>query len=431
MAWDEASRRAQRAEKEKLRKAKQKKHIAIFTAVAVLAVAVIIAVALLSRCSGPAGTVPTNPTEPSQPVATQPNVEAPTQPTEPPKEDTVIRFLAAGDLNITENVVASGGDNYDFTRSFLDVSPILAGADLTSINLEGVLCGAPYGASGSAPIELAHALKRSGVDILQLANSYAMHRGVSGLRTTIDAARAAGLEPVGVSRTPAEFQEKGGFTIFEVKGVRIAVVSFTKGMLDGTALPPGTENMVNVLYTDYDSTYQKVATAKITAILEAAQAQKPDITIALLHWGSEYNDNISKTQKTIANLMLQNGVDAIIGTHPHRVQQIQYDPENHTLVAYSLGDFFGDVPRSGSEYSILLELEITKRTDGTTLLTGYDYIPIFTQIEEGMQPRVLRIREAMAAYESGYVDRVSEQTYEAMKYALTRITARITPPEEE
>ena len=39
--------------------------------------------------------------------------------------------------------------------------------------------------------------------------------------------------------------------------------------------------------------------------------------------------------------------------------------------------------------------------------------------------KVLRIREAMKAYEDGYIDRVSQETYDAMAYALERIEARI------
>ena len=90
------------------------------------------------------------------------------------------------------------------------------------------------------------------------------------------------------------------------------------------------------------------------------QDEKPDITIALLHWGSEYNDDISDTQKSIVNLMKKQGVDVILGTHPHTVQAIEYDELAGTLVAYSLGDFFGDASRGGTNYSIILDLEITK-----------------------------------------------------------------------
>lgn len=343
--------------------------------------------------------------------------------TEVPK--TVIHFTATGDLNVSDRLVNSGGMEYDFSHVFLDVGHLLADADLATVNFEGNLCGAPYGSTASAPQGLMQTLKNAGVDMLQLANSYAINRGVSGLLTTIDGVRQAGIEPVGVFKNQEQYQDQRGFTLFEVQGVRVAVVAFTKGM-EGTTLPPGNEDCVNVLYSDYDSLYQKVNKEKITTVLHAVNQAKPDVTIALLHWGSEYNDTISKSQKSICNLLLENGVDAIIGTHPHYVQQIKYDPAAGTLIAYSLGDFYSDSGKAGSEYSIILDLEITKdHTTGKTSITGYNYTPVFSVVEEGKPVRVMRIREAMTAYEAGHLEKVSKETYEAMQYALKRIEARV------
>ena len=360
----------------------------------------------------------------SPPVATQPaeNVQS----EESQSDTTVIHFAATGDLNITQRVVASGGANYDFSGAFLDVAPVLSSADLTTVNLEGDLAGAPYGSNGTAPQTMVQTLRRAGVDMIQLANSYAVNRGVSGLMTTIDSVRQAGMEPVGVFKDEAEFQDKQGFSLFEVQGVRIAVVAFTKGMARSTGLPPGNENCVNTLYSDYNSTYQDIDKEKIDEIMKAVEKQEPDITIALLHWGSEWNDSISKSQDAICELLQEYGTDAIIGTHPHYLHKIDYNSENGTLVAYSLGDFIGDAPEAGTEYSIILDMEITKdNTTGEASVTGYSYTPIFTVTEKDKPVKVVRIREAIAAYESGYMEAVSQETYEAMKYALTRIEQRI------
>ena len=90
---------------------------------------------------------------------------------------------------------------------------------------------------------------------------------------------------------------------------------------------------VNLLYEDYYTTYQTINKKGIRNILRAAESEKPDITIALLHWGSEYNEDISDSQKSIANLMISEGVDAIIGSHPHLVHQVDFNEEEGTLVA--------------------------------------------------------------------------------------------------
>ena len=213
--------------------------------------------------------------------------------------------------------------------------------------------------------------------------------------------------------------------IRDIRGIKVAFIAFTKGM-DGTALPAGNEGCINLLYTDYDSTYQKVNTDGIKQVLSAVKEESPDLTVALLHWGSEFNDTISETQGSIRDLMLENGVDAIIGTHPHYVQKMEYNQESGTFVSYSLGDLFGDAARAGSEYSVVLNLEITKNNHtGETSITNFYYTPIFTVAEENQPLRIVRIREAISAYEAGHLDRVSESTYEKMKYALTRIEARI------
>ena len=381
-------------------------------ALAVAAV-VILAVVLIGNADG------------KKPVDTRPT-ETVVKETEPKGEQTVVHFAAAGDLNITDKVVSSGGAGMDYSRVFADVLPLLAEADLTVMNLEGNVVGAPYGTQqASAPVQMLNVLATAGVDMVQMANSRSIHNGITGLAATLSAIRTAGIEPIGAYASNDEFSDNGGYTLWEVEGVRIGVVAFTKGM-DNMALPAGSENCVNVLYKDYSSTYVEVDTDRITDILERLEKEKPDVTIALVHWGSEYNDTHSKTQEKIRDLMLENGVDAILGTHPHYVQQVDFDKEAGTLVAYSLGDFLGDRDRSGTEYGVVLNLEITKDNgEGTAKITGFDYQPIFTSRDGEGLLRVLRIRPAIAAYEGGYLDKVSAEDYAAMVNALARIDARI------
>lgn len=418
MALDPEELKRRRQQAAARRKAAQKRLVIRLSIAGVLLLCGILILTIsLHSCKNNEKTPEVTVPETTLPPATEP------EGTLPPT--TVIHFAAAGDLNVTQRVVASGGAEYDYSDTFLDVGYLFADAELATVNLEGNLCGTPYGSNGSAPQSLMTALKNAGVDMVQLANSYSINRGVSGLISTIDGVRQAGMEPLGVFRDQGEFDSKQGFSLFQVEGVRVAVVSFTKGM-DGTTLPPGNESCVNVLYKDYNSTYQEIDEEKIKAVLADVAAQKPDVTVALLHWGSEYNDTISKSQEAICELMQENGVDAIIGTHPHYVQKVDFDPEAGTLVAYSLGDFIGDVPRSGTEYSIILDMEITKNnTTGEASITGFSYTPIFTVAETNRPIRVLRIREAIAAYEAGYIEAVSQETYEAMVYALTRIEQRV------
>lgn len=395
--------------------------LAVILTAAVLIAAGVLLVILLQPGGDPTPTQPTT-------MQTQPTVPQPTDP------KTTITLAFGGDLNITDNVVSAGDhlSYYDYTDLLLDIAPVLAGADASVINLEGTLYGAPYGGdSASAPQELMEALAAAGVDFIQMANSYSIYNGLSGLRQTLTGIRQAGMEPLGAYANNEEFEQNRGFTLRNINGVKVAFVSFTKGMEDGLRLPSGSEHCVNLLYKDYTSTYSDIDEEGITAVLRDVALEKPDVTVALLHWGSAYNGIVSESQKKIVKLMQQEGVDAIIGNHSHYVQELEYDPEKGTLVAYSLGDLLGDAKKNYTNASTILQLQITKdNTTGETTISGYDHTPIYiatTQADGVPRTKLLRIRDAMAAYEANSIHKVSETTYNAMKTALSRIVARIKP----
>ena len=429
---DELNRRRRaRMEQQKRRKAAQRK----LRTRLVLAAVVLLASAAVIYNLGRQGDIPLIEAAPTEVEIYGEGQETTEETTEPKsnlnREPTVIHLAAAGDLNVTDSVVWSGqsGTVYDYTSAFMDVAPIFSEADLALLNFEGNLYGQPYGsATVSAPQELMVALKNAGVDLVQMANSTAIYNGISGLQTTLANIRGAGIEPVGAYSTNNEFAKNNGYTICEVQGLKIAMVAFTKGF-GGLGLPAGSEDCVNLLYEDYYENYETLNTNKINKVLKAVSAEKPDLVIALLHWGSEFNDAISDTQEKIASIMKKNGVDVIIGTHPHLVQQIEYDEATGFLCAYSLGDFFGDGSRSGTAYSIILDLEITKNYDtGETRVTDFSYTPIYTLQETDCpdnQRRVVRLETAMTAYDVNFVDKVIDSCDENMAYSLNRIVKRI------
>ena len=460
---DELDRRRKAREEARRRRQREVMMLRLLIAVMLLAVAAVGIMLLTGNSDGGGETVSSGPTaggtQPPTQVQTTPSTapetnapteeetlpptEAPTKaPTEAPTEKTdspttVIHLAAAGDLNINDTTVASGriGGGYDYTDVFMDVAPVFANADLALLNFEGNLVGEPYGSETvSAPQAMAEAVKAMGVDLVQLANSCSVTHGIKGLTTTLANVREAGLEPLGAFSSAEEFERTKGYTIVNVRGIRIALVAFTKGV-GGLSLPAGSEDCVNMLYTDYATTYQHIDKTGITRILSNVATEKPDLTIALVHWGSEYKDMVTGNQKSIAKLMKENGVDVILGTHSHMLHEIEYDPISGQMVAYSLGDFYGAADRAGTNYSIILDLEITRdNASGDTRVTGYTYTPIYTLTEEETSDgsrRVVRLENAMGAYEENFVGKVSESVYNDMTHALERVHARINPKAAE
>ena len=354
-----------------------------------------------------------------------------TEPLDASGKYTTIHIAAAGDLIVTDQMIQSAMTTlgYDFTNAFLDVAPVMSQADLALLNYEGTFGGTEYGAgTGAAPGQLAQTLAAMGVDAVQTANSASIRSGVLGLQSTIQALRNAGIEPIGTFADSSAFRSSGGYTVLEVKGLRIALVAFTKGM-DNLGLPEGSEDCVNLLYEDYTTTYDEIDSDGIKMILRRVEEEQPDLTIAMVHWGSEYNETVSPSQKRIKNILLENGVDVVLGTHSHLLKTIEHNRDDNTLVAWSLGDFYGDAPQPGSNYSIILDIQVTRdNVTGETTIDGFTYTPIYTVMPEqsaaGGQ-RVVRIQEAMARYEGNYLGKVNDDVYSSMEYVLGRIDQRI------
>lgn len=361
-----------------------------------------------------------------------------------PENTATASISAVGDITMSDALVADAlqdDGSYDFTSCFLNVASLLCDSDLTVGNLELTFSGSPYGGNTySAPESLAATLKTFGFDILETANSKSLAGGISGLRATIDLLRGNGIEPLGTYGTQAE-RDAGQVLLKEVNGIRIAFFAFTKGF-DGMSIPSGSEYCANLLYTDYDTVYEDVAEAEILSVIEEARALEPDAMVAMVHWGSEYRMTVSETQKEIADLMFRNGVDVILGSHSHMVGPMESRTvetadgiEKEVFVAYSLGNFLASDTEPYTQSSVVLNLEFTKNLDtGETTISNVDYVPVYlADYGEELNDRfqTLDINQSISLYESSYLGKVSESTYNAMLEALEDLKTNTAPPQED
>ena len=179
---------------------------------------------------------------------------------------------------------------------------------------------------------------------------------------------------------------------------------------------------MNLLYTDYSTTYQQVDEEGIRQVLDAVAAEEPDITIALLHWGSEYDREISQTQRQIQSIMLEGGVDVILGAHSHLVGEVETGQDG--LTAFSLGNLLSVDSQSGTNQGVVLRLEFTMEEEGAKL-TSWQYDPVYLS-----GTTLVNTNDAIALYESGYVDRVSQELYELLCRSRDQIAELIQPEPE-
>lgn len=307
-------------------------------------------------------------------------------------ESVTLAFV--GDIMCYDDQITAAATDtgYDFSGAFTNVADYLSAADLTIGNLELNFYGSENTYSGypsfNAPEALADNLADVGFDILQTANTYSIQNGLNGLISTLTYIRAADMDAIGTYSSESDAEENG-VLIEEVNGIRIAFIAFTKGVNNNT-LPTGYEYAVDLLYTDYDSNYQTVDEDAITEKIAAAQEEEPDVIIALLHWGSEYELGTSTTQAEIQDLMFENGVDVIIGTHSHVVDDMELQTvttadgtEKEVFTALSLGNFLSSMTTEDTQASVILNLEITKDSDGVVELGEISYIPIYISNTDG------------------------------------------------
>ena len=108
---------------------------------------------------------------------------------------------------------------------------------------------------------------------------------------------------------------------------------------------------------------------------------KPDIIIAFMHWGNEYQTKPSKNEIELARWMINMGVDHVIGSHPHVIQPVELigdtlAPQKH-FIAYSLGNYISNMSARHTDGGLAVKL-VFKKVDGITRLLSYDYSFVWT-----------------------------------------------------
>ena len=273
-------------------------------------------------------------------------------------EDYQATLMVAGDIMFHSpqlDAARQADGTYSFMNTFRYLRPLLskgyAIANFESTIAEGNFSGYP---AFRTPHNAMNAVKFVGFDLVALANNHALDGGMQGVIRTIETADFYQLAHVGTYK-----DENTEPTIVEIEGRKIAFLNYTYGLNGLDRYIEGKEYMVNTL--NEDKVLKDIAYAK-----ENAQG-----TIVIVHWGTEYRQTADDYQKYWAKFFAENGVDIILGSHPHVIEPAEFiDHEGfQTYCIYSMGNFLSNQRREymgGSPYGedgVIVELQIKSSGD--------------------------------------------------------------------
>lgn len=274
-------------------------------------------------------------------------------------EEHHLSLLIAGDLmqhgpQIKAALQQDGSYNYD--ECFAGIRNEVERADVAIGNFEVTLGGKPYTGYPQfrAPDEYLQACIDAGFDILLTANNHCLDSHKAGLERTIMMMDSLRVPHLGTYVNQAERDLQYPF-LLERNGLRIALLNFTYGT---NGLRVEAPNVVN--YMD---------TVQIRHDIEAAKQMNPDVIIALPHWGIEYQQLPSQQQRDMAQWLINNGVDHVIGGHPHVAQPLELTPDSCHLIAWSLGNVVSNQSKPNTYGGYMVHMEFTKTVKSDTLGT--------------------------------------------------------------
>ncbi|MFT4416014.1 CapA family protein [Fredinandcohnia humi] len=304
---------------------------------------------------------------------------------------TSMTLAAVGDVLIHDIIYndAKTTNGYDFKPMLAGVKEFMIKPDLTIANQETIVGGTEIGLSSypsfNSPFEVADALKDAGVDIVSIANNHTLDRGERAILSATDYLTKIGIEYTGGYQN---LEDKARIRVLNRNGIKIAFLSYTYGT-NGIPVPQGKDYLVNLI--DMKLIKEDIMKAK----------QQADVIAVSMHWGNEYQLLPTDQQKSLAQELADEGVNLIIGHHPHVLQPMEWltgKNGNKTFVVYSLGNFISGQMWDYKDIGGVLQIEIVKEMkskDKTDIrLQNPLFTPTFVSNQHYRKFRVVPLQNA-------------------------------------
>lgn len=258
-----------------------------------------------------------------------------------------------------------GNPGYDYTDCFTLIAPEITAADYAVCNLEVPLGGGPDYTGYpcfSAPDSYAQSLKDAGFDMFLTANNHCLDRRDRAARRTLQALDSLGVDHIGTYHDAAQRSELIPF-IKDINGIKVGFLNYTYGT-NGIEPQDGIEvSLIN---------RQRMA-EEIVATRKAGA----EIMVVAMHWGVEYVLLPGQVQKDLADFLVDQGVDLVIGGHPHVIQpmEVRHNAKENkdVLVVYSLGNLISNMKTGDTRGGALVHARIERDADGKARFKNASY----------------------------------------------------------
>ncbi len=248
-----------------------------------------------------------------------------------------VSFFAIGDVLFHTPLFrncAEDSSRCDFDGIFAPWKKDIQAADIAVVNQETIFVPRSEGYSSypnfGSPEELGLAEIAAGFDIVTHATNHTIDRGARAVDYTLDFWKDKPAKALGIHATEAD--RDSVFTL-ERNGIRFAFVNFTYG-LNGQKLPENRPYLVDLL----DSNGNWIS------LVRRAES-RAEVTVAFLHFGTEYTALPTEEAMRQAELAIDAGADILVCAHPHVIEPygiFATAAGNRALVYWSLGNFISN-----------------------------------------------------------------------------------------
>lgn len=243
--------------------------------------------------------------------------------------------MAVGDNLIHENIYQSADTSqavWNYDHLYTNIKDTIASADLAAVNQECIFVEdhnnvSAYPAFGS-PTEIGDALVNAGFDIVEQASNHTYDKGTAAITETVNYWKNnhPEISLLGIHDSP---EAADTISTVTCKGITFSLLNYTN-TINGDKNDEVPSYMIDFLNAE-----------KIVSDMEKAK-QVGDLVIVFLHAGTEYATEPDQNLKDFLQLLLRQGADIVICSHPHVLQNFETlkdDQGNEMLVYYSLGNF--------------------------------------------------------------------------------------------